>query len=192
MFKYTSWRKSEIIIKEMIIKDINQVEGLKKQINDNIDLTVNEVKKVIQEESIESLAKLKFDKTAFYSLNNTKINFIEMLNQTYSDLVILCGVKELIEKYPGKTFKVNMGALNGFDIVSTDGDVVAECFAVVSVFNNQKIIKDSQKLMEKSDSKGKYIFFYSREDDDSEIEKISKEYRNINYIRYKKIADLMR
>ena len=83
-----------------------------------------------------------------------------------SDIVVFKGVEYLlsIDKYKGNEFTIKAGAVNGIDIESET--VVAECFSVVSVFNNQKIKKDSDKLLEKGKDKDKYFFFYTYTDDD--------------------------
>lgn len=169
--------------RDMIIYNCNQIRELISGIKKNIELTSHELSSVLQKNPIESLARLKFDKIAMDPLNGEKINFIEMLNQAYSDLVVLYAAEELIKQYPGKSFELSMGALNGFDISSTDGMVIAECFAVVSVFNNQKMEKDSQKLMQETDLVDKYIFYYSREDTDSAVKRITEKYSEIHYKR---------
>lgn len=134
----------------------------------------------------EALAALKFDKTVPDPLSNP-INFIEMLNQAYSDFVVLKTVEDLMDRYPDKAFELHMGALTGFDIVSTDKEVVAECFATVTAFNNQKIKKDSEKLMQLEEKVEKYIYFYSREDTDEKLRVFYKKYPQITYSRIKEL-----
>ena len=106
-----------------------------------------------------------------------------MLNQAYSDIVVLNAVEDLMSRYEGKAFELNMGALTGFDIVSTDKKVVAECFATITAFNNQKIKKDSEKLMQLDDDVERYIYFYSREDSQDRIASFIEKYGCIKYIR---------
>ena len=144
--------------------------------------------------SIDALKKIKFEKIATDPLKpeekDNKINFIEMLNQSFSDIVVFRGVEYLLslDKYKGNEFKINAGAVNGIDIESET--VVAECFSVVSVFNNQKIKKDSDKLLKKGKDKDKFIFFYSDSDNEEkkieEFIKTNEAYKDITYKRLSK------
>ncbi len=86
-----------------------------------------------------------------------------MLNQAYSDLVVLKATEDLLLEHPSKKFLLYMGALNGFDICSTFNEVIAECFAVVLALNNQKIKKNSDKLIKPPDCIKKYIYISFRE-----------------------------
>lgn len=61
--------------------------------------------------------------------------------------------------------------------------VVAECFATVTAFNNQKIKKDSGKLMQLSDDVDRYIYFYSKDDSKDKIAAFTENYEKITFIR---------
>ena len=168
----------------MILTDKNEVRKLIETIESNIEKTKKQIARILEEcDSKEALANLKFDKTALDPLSGEPINFIEMLNQAYSDLVVLKAVEDLMSRYEGKAFELNMGALTGFDIVSTDESVVAECFTTVTAYNNQKIKKDSEKLMQLSDDVDRYIYFYSREDADAKLNTTFENYKAIKYVR---------
>lgn len=168
----------------MILSDKNQARKLIEIIESNIKKTKDLIVAILAEnEAKDALANLKFDKTSFDPLSGEPINFIEMLNQAYSDLVVLKAVEDLMSRYEDKAFELNMGVLSGFDIVSTDKKVVAECFATVTAFNNQKIKKDSKKLMQLNDDVKRYIYFYSREDSQDRIVAFTKKYGSIKYIR---------
>lgn len=170
----------------MILSDKIQTRKLIEIIESNIEKTRNQIVDILNEnDSKYALANLKFDKTALDPLSGEPINFIEMLNQAYSDLVVLNAVEDLMCRYEGKIFELNMGALTGFDIVSIDKKVVAECFATVTAFNNQKIKKDSEKLMQLGDDVERYIYFYSREDSQDRIASFIEKYECIKYIRIK-------
>ena len=74
----------------------------------------------------------------------------------------MAALEELFDIYPSKKFETHMGAEAGFDIESTDGEVVAECFAVTTAASNGKLKKDSEKLINKASKQKKYIYFYSQ------------------------------
>ena len=67
--------------------------------------------------SLEGLVRLKFDHTSCDPLNGEPINFVEMLNQSFSDLVVLKAAEDLLVRFPGKKFELHMGALAGYDIL---------------------------------------------------------------------------
>lgn len=94
--------------------------------------------------SLELFADMKFNKFGVVPIKGTPLNFIEQLNQMFSDLVVLYAVEELFYKYPDKAFEVNFEARAGFDIQSCDKTVVAECFASTSVDSNSKLREDAK------------------------------------------------
>lgn len=105
----------------MILSDKHQARKLIEIIESNIKKTKDQIVAILAEnEAKDALANLKFDKTSFDPLSGEPINFIEMLNQAYSDLVVLKAVEDLMSRYEDKALELNMGALTGFDIVSTD------------------------------------------------------------------------
>ena len=168
----------------MVIKSIDELELLKKVIHDNAEKTVRNIKRNIGNcNAVVLLETLKFDKTGFDPLTGKNLNFIEQLNQTFSNLVVLEGARQLLELYPGIELTLNMGTTSGFDIEATNEDVVAECFAVTTATSNQKLIKDCEKLLNKAQGKKKYIFFYSRYDADDKLLRICDKYPNISIRR---------
>ena len=177
--------------------EISSVAKAQAHIDDiykSIELTKGKLLESLQNNnSVEALKKIKFEKIAIDPLKpeekDNNINFIEMLNQSFSDIVVFRGVEYLfsLDKYKGNVFKINAGAVNGFDIESKT--VVAECFSVLSVFNNQKIKKDSDKLLKKGKGKDKFIFFYSEADDDmKKIEEFIKTHEAYKDITYKSLS----
>jgi len=168
----------------MILSDKAEAKKRIETVETNIEKTRNQITRILEAcDAKEALANLKFNKTALDPLTGEPTNFIEMLNQAYSDLVVLKAVEDLMSRYEGKAFELHMGALTGFDIVSTDKKVVAECFATVTAFNNQKIKKDSEKLMQLSDDVDRYIYFYSKDDSKDKIAAFTENYEKITFIR---------
>ena len=172
--------------KILTISDISEVQERLDNVYTSMELTrsalLNELKK---DSALEALKVIKFGKIATDPLyNGVHINYIEMLNQSFSDIVVLKGVEYLMNKYKGMAFDINLGALNGPDILSDDRTVIAECFSVVSTFNNQKIKTDSDKLMKEDKGKDKYIFFYSHNDKEKgRLKDFIGNYSEIKYMR---------
>ena len=180
---------NEMKDKDIIISSISDAQGYIDEIYKSIELTKGKLLKCLQNDnSIEAFKDIKFKEIATDPLNQKEINFIEMLNQSFSDIVVFRGVEYLLslDKYKGNVFKIKAGAVNGIDIESDT--VVAECFSVVSVFNNQKIKKDSDKLLKKGSDKDKYIFFYTDKDKKEEIEEFIKTHEAYKDITYKSLS----
>lgn len=168
----------------MVIETVEEIEHLEEKILSNADTAYAQLKAKIQNlTAIAFLTEVKFDKIGSDPLEGTDLNFIEQLNQMFSDLVILEGARQLLRLYPGKTLKLSLGPTSGFDIESVDGEVVAECFAVTTAANNQKLQKDCSKLVSKSTGKQKHIFFYSRNDSEEKLQRIYDKYPEIIFKR---------
>ena len=169
----------------MIIESKDKISELRSKIYDHALETYNRIKQDIDNNSPWDLfADIKFNKFGVDPIEGTPLNFIEQLNQMFSDLVVLYAVEELLDKYPDKQFEVNFGAKAGFDIRSTDNKVVAECFAVTGVDSNGKLRADAKKLMKLPADVEKYIFFYSRNDSEEIVE---KRYESFPEIIFKRI-----
>lgn len=138
--------------------------------------------------AIELLFEMKFNKIGFDPIHKVELNIIEQINQTFSDIVILEAAKDLLTIYSGKSFELRLGTMAGFDIESTDGAIVAECFAVTTASSNGKLKKDSEKLMTKASRQKKFIYFYSWNDSDSALQRIYDKYPEIVYRRLSEIS----
>lgn len=170
--------------KGLAISDISEVQKRIDDVYASMELTRDALlNELMNNSAVETFKEIKFGKIAKDPFRKVNINFIEMLNQSFSDIVVLKGVEYLMNKYKGMAFDINLGALNGPDILSDDGSVIAECFSVVSVFNNQKIKMDSDKLMKENKGKVKYIFFFAKEDKEDRLNDLIVKYPRIKYMR---------
>ncbi len=170
----------------MIIESQKQILKLRSKIYENADKTYRYILQDIANKSaLDLFADIKFNKIGVDPINGSSLNFIEQLNQTFSDLVVLSAVEALLSKYPDKQFEITMGAKAGFDIQSCDGAVVAECFAVTSIGSNSKLRKDAKKLMESAPDRDKYIFFYSQNDNDDKLKNAYDKFPEIVFERVK-------
>ena len=171
----------------MIIESKSQIAELRSKIYDHAWETYNRIKQDMDNNSPWNLfVDIKFNKFGVDPIKGTPLNFIEQINQMFSDLVVLYAVEELLSKYPDKTFEVNFGARAGFDIQSLDKMVVAECFAVTSVNSNSKLREDAKKLMKLPESVEKHIFFYTQNDSEEKLKKICGGFLDIKFNRIKK------
>ena len=166
----------------MLITSHQQASQMRRTILNNAETAKETLMKNMDTSALELFAAIKYEKIGVDPLTGRELNLIEQINQMYSDLVILAAVQELMEEFPGKSFEANFGAVPGYDVMSTDGQVVAECFAVTSVASNDKLNKDCRKLL-KADAEHKYLFFYTYSDSDDKLEKKYQKYPKICFRR---------
>lgn len=167
----------------MIVNTHAQVAKLRQTIVENAGRAFSELKEYAQNtDALQFFASIKFVPLGKNPLTGESLNLIEQINQTYSDLVVLAAAHDLIDRYPGKTFKLQLGSSSGFDVQSTDGEVAAECFAVTSISSNDKLNKDCKKLMS-SGIEHKYIFFYTYQDSEKTLQNRYKKYPDIHFER---------
>ena len=167
----------------MVVNTHEQVAQLRKTIVENATSAFSELKEFSQQtDALQFFASIKFVPIGKDPLTGVPLNLIEQINQTYSNLVVLAAAHDLIDRYPGKSFDLQLGASSGFDVQSTDGEVVAECFAVTSVSSNDKMNKDCKKLMN-SGVAHKYIFFYTYQDSDKKLQNRYNKYPDIHFER---------
>ena len=173
----------------MVIRTVEEIETLKDTILINAQNTIGQLSvKIASLPAMSFLAEVKFDRIGVDPLKGTDLNFIEQLNQMFSDLVVLKGAHHLLSIYPEKSLDLSFGPASGFDIVSVDGEIVAECFAVTTATSNRKLEKDCSKLTNKACGKQKYIYFYSRNDSDEKLRRIFDKYPEINFTRINDLA----
>lgn len=171
----------------MRIESKSEIMELRSKIYANANKTYDRIVQTIEGNSpIDLFADIKFNKFGVDPIEGMPLNFIEQLNQMFSDFVVLSALEELLDKYPDKQFEVNFGAKAGFDIRSTDNKVVAECFAVTSVDSNGKLREDAKKLMKLPADIEKYIFFYTQNDSEEKLKKICGGFLDIKFNRIKK------
>ena len=168
----------------MVIETQEQIELLRNAVLKNAEISFSSIQKCISNMTpLRFFAAVKFEKLGRYPINGHAQNFIEQVNQMYSDLVVLHATENLLLLYPEKNFELQLGVSPGYDIQSTDGLIVAECFAVTTVSSNRKLAKDCQKLI-KSSAPNKYIFFYSHQDNE---EKLQRQFDKYPEIHFKKV-----
>ena len=109
------------------------------------------------------LRTLKFDKIGWDPLNlERRDNFCEQVDQQATVIAALDATEWLMERHPGKRWRVEPAATGtGNDIVSDDGDVVAEVFAAVDPRNNRKLKKDLAKARAAAGARHRYVIYRS-------------------------------
>jgi hypothetical protein len=109
---------------------------------------------------MELLSALRFLPVGHDPITGNALNVIEQVNQTFTILVSLKAVEQLIEMHPrANGFRLALGTCSGRDIGSIDADLVAaEAFSATHPGSNQKLKKEIMRL-ESDPARYRYVFF---------------------------------
>ena len=109
---------------------------------------------------LELFRELRFHTVGHDPLTCAPLNFVEQLNQTFTILVTLRAIEQLLEIHPeAGGFRLALTTSSGRDIESVVQDLVAaEVFAATHPNSNQKIKKDIARLSA-DPARHRYVFF---------------------------------
>lgn len=149
--------------KVVVINSLEQANQLESKIIESCETTKKSIITLISESSgAELLHSLKFYQSGKDPLKERPLNFIEQLNQTFTYLVSIRATKYLLSDFPQFTpYTLNLGTQSGYDIVSRNGEIIAETFAATSPTSNNKLSKDVVRVNSDDGSSHKFVFFYS-------------------------------
>jgi hypothetical protein len=144
-----------------IILTIADAEGIRAQILAGAAHTVDWLRSFTGD-PMELLKALRFKSVGHDPLTGEPLNVVEQLNQTFTILVTLSAVEQLIELHPDAGgFRLALGTSSGRDIESVAPDMVAaEVFSATHPNSNQKIKKDLARLSG-DPARHRYVFFAS-------------------------------
>lgn len=169
--------------KQITFTSLKQVEVYREKIIRNIDKTNSSLKELSESsKGLEFLRKIKFEKSSFDTLFNDPVNYIEQINQTCTYLVCLAAVRIMLIEFPQHSFIVNFGVAPGHDVVSEDGTIICECFAVTAPDRNEKLKKDVKKMYNNITSKYKYVIFYASTSKHGYVQNIRSKYPSLEII----------
>lgn len=168
-------RKIEISNIEVVDKHIKTVRQSMKE-------TTMRLKDLLNQNPERAFYEMKFGKIGRDPLETSSLNLIEQLNQVYTYLVTLQGVKEMISKYPEHIpFRVNLGTMGGYDIESVDGKIVCECFSTTSLRSNDKVNKDAKRLVNNTEAERRFIFYHISGNEDASY--YEEKYEEIKFVK---------
>ena len=148
------------------INSADELRTYKATILSNLAKSVWDISAIIESENAQEVFRqFKFEKIATEPLSGKPENLVEVINQSQTYLVTLAATEYLLCLYPEKAF-----------IESTDGTIVAECFAATSYRSNGKLTADMKRLCANQTALQKYEFFYANDFSD-----VSKEYYENKY-----------
>ena len=107
------------------------------------------------------LAVLRFPETGWHPVTHEPSNVVEQINQTFTCLVTLAGLRELHRLHADvRRYKVRWAETNGLDIEGEGDLIAAESFAATHLGSNRKLSKELVK-METVAAKHRYLFAYA-------------------------------
>lgn len=172
--------------KTRVIKDKAELNNLRKEIMGSLDQSVSMIGELMNSmDSLSFFKKIKFEKTVIDPLTGELENFAEMIDQCQTYLVTIMGVEYLLDKFPDTEFTIHLGNVSGYDIVSRDESIVAECFASTNYKNNNKLYNDLKGLAENKTAIHKYEFFTDFKATPKVISNAKEKYPDIEIIKFK-------
>jgi hypothetical protein len=113
---------------------------------------------------LDLLRRMKFETIGFHPIEGHALNLVEQINQTWSYLVALAAVRQLLVLHPdigGYRLAPGAHASIPLDIMSeVEGIVGGETFAAVDPRNNDKLAMDLAKMAMRQEE-FRYVFFMS-------------------------------
>ena len=147
--------------KTRVIKDKVELNNLRKEIMESLDQSVSMIGEFMDStDSLSFLKKIKIEKTVIDPLTGEPENFAEMIDQCQTYLVTIMGAEYLIDKFPDTEFTIHLGNVSGYDIISKDESIIAECFASTNYKNNNKLYNDLKGLAENEHTEVLYNIIY--------------------------------
>jgi hypothetical protein len=148
----------------MRISTTAELDILRQRVKGATEDAVARLASICQNESpLDIFRSIRFERIGIHPASADPLNLIEQIHQTFTIVVTINATKTLIEKHPGRVFKLNLAERSGWDIESDDENgekIVAEVFAAVDPTNNRKLAKDLAKVRN-SGASHKYVFFYA-------------------------------
>jgi hypothetical protein len=114
----------------------------------------------LSDEPLAFLRAAKFDKVGCDPLSGKPLNLVEQINQTFTILVALRAVEQLLDMHPTVGgFRLALATASGRDIESVAPNMVAaEVFAATTPDSNRKLDKELAKLAREMVAH-RYVFF---------------------------------
>ena len=172
----------------VIINSTDELEKYKTTILSNLAKSVWDIRAIIESDNAQEVFRqFKFEKIATEPLSGKPENLVEVINQSQTYLVTLAATEYLLCLYPEKAFILNWGNVSGYDIESTDGTIVAECFAATSYRSNGKLTADLKRLCANQTALQKYEFFYASDFSDASKKYYESKYAGVRIVKLESI-----
>lgn len=171
--------------KTRVVKDKAELNNLRKEVMRSLDQSVSMIGALMNSmDSLSFFKKIKFEKTVTDPLTGEAENFAEMIDQCQTYLVTIMGAEYLLDKFPDTEFTIHLGNVSGYDIISKDESIIAECFASTNYKNNNKLYNDLKGLAENKTAVHKYEFFTDFKATSKVISNAKEKYPDIEIIKF--------
>lgn len=119
------------------------------------------------EPPLEVFRAMKFRRVGFVPTDAERpANLMQQVHQTFAFVAAIRGVEQLLRWHPDHApYRVDVSAGAEPNIVSVDGQVVAETLAIISPVNNNKLKSDVDR-MRASSARHRYVFYYAEQGGD--------------------------
>jgi hypothetical protein len=146
-------------VRRRTIKTVIEAEAIRARLMDSAARTAAWLRK-FDGEPMELLKALRFKTVGHDPLTGDPLNVVEQLNQTFTILVTLRAIEQLIVLHrDAGGFRLALGTSSGTDIESVAPNLVAaEVFAATHPKGNQKLNKDITRLKTIA-ACHRYVFF---------------------------------
>ncbi len=150
-------------MKPRIVGSLSDVEALERTVIASSEESLRSISATLtQNRGLSALAAIKFGNAGRDPLDSSRrLNLMQTLIQSFSYLASIMATRVLLVTHPSNApFLLNFGGTPGPDIVSRDGQVVAETFAATYPDSNRKLTKDVEKVRGVK-ARHRYVFFLS-------------------------------
>ncbi len=170
--------------KTIILNSLQEAKEIKKSVITNLNVCVKMLQKEMESDAFDFFKSIKYEKTVIDPITGEPENLIEVVNQCQTYVVSLMGAEYLFSKFPDVLLQLNLGNVEGYDIKSVDGSIIAECFAATSYRSNNKLSGDLKRLSENATAKNKFEFFYDKEFTSKNRTYYEKKYPDITIVKF--------
>ncbi len=170
--------------KTIVLNSLQEAQEVKEAIINNLQVCVNMLRKEMELDAFEFFKAIKYSKTVIDPLTEEPEILIEVVNQCQTYVVSLMGAEYLFLKFPGISLKLNLGNVDGYDIESTDGSIIAECFAATSYRSNNKLSSDLKRLSDNITAENKFEFFCDKVFSSENKKYYEKKYPDIILVKF--------
>lgn len=155
----TAERIPETDLRRSVIRTVHDAETLHTQILSGAERTAAWLRNFAGS-PLELLTALRFQAVGHDPLSGKPLNVVEQLNQSFTILVSLRAVEQLIQMHPeANGFRLALGTSGGRDIESVEPKLVAaEVFSATHPGSNQKLKRDMERLAS-DPARHRYVFF---------------------------------
>jgi len=139
----------------------NELDIYEDKVRDSAHIAVERLQN-LNDAGLEFLQHIKFERIGRDPTEDTDLNLIEQVNQSFTYMVSFKAARYLLESHRDcGGLRLNLGTRSGSDIETlAPGLIAAEVFAATLPTSNRKLAQDINKVAS-VDAVHRYVFFHS-------------------------------